>query len=149
MKRLSAALADRPIKDIVVTDQLVTAKCASGQTTDITATELERNFLGMPKSEKISFVAKAILKDCEAKDEAKAKTERLAQAIVAEAKRLKIDLSKLPDDENKKSMICEALIPELPPKDPERATAADWVLIQRAFERRGKEHCSPCRAVRV
>jgi hypothetical protein len=117
--RLTKALGAQGVKSVKVTEDKVTATCASGATVEVPASELERNFLGMAKAAKVTSVGKKLLQDCDTQDKEKAREAAAKAGIADEAKRLGIDLTGL-DDENAKKAICEKLTADLPTKDPER-----------------------------
>lgn len=117
--RLQKALGEQGIKSVRVTEAQVTATCASGATSEVPASELERNFLGMAKATQVTAVGRKLLKDCDAKDQARAKEAQAKAMIVDEAKRLEVNITGL-DDATAKIAICEKLTAALPAKDPER-----------------------------
>lgn len=119
-QRLNEALKNEPdIKSISVTDAKVTATCKEGATVDVDTAELDRNFLGMVKSEKVRDVANKLYKQCEQKNKDIEKAAALKGMIADTAKQLGIDVSAL-DDNTAKKTICDKLTLQLPIKDPER-----------------------------
>jgi len=110
--RLTASLAPQGIKNVDVTDERIVASCALGQTAELPAAELERNFMGMAKASKVTSVGRALLKECDDKDNAQRKAEGLKVAIADEAKRLGITAGA--DDDATKNAICDKLTSTLP-----------------------------------
>jgi hypothetical protein len=118
--RLNEALkSEADIKSVAVTDAKVTATCKEGATVDVDTAELDRNFLGMVKSEKVRDVANKLFKQCEQKNKEVEKAAALKGMIADTAKQLGIDVSALDDNAAKKT-ICDKLTTQLPIKDPER-----------------------------
>ncbi len=119
-QRLTDVLSKQGIKEVTVTEAKVTARCASGATAEVDAAELQKNFLGMVKSERLGVVANDLFKKCDDLDKDKHKAEAQKQLLADAAKELGIDVSAMDDDAAKKA-ICEKLTAKLPVKDPERA----------------------------
>jgi hypothetical protein len=117
--RLKKALGDQGVKDVKVTEEMVIATCSSGATVEIPAEELERNFLGMAKANKVTVVGRKILQDCDTKDKERARDAQAKAMIADEVKRLGIDTTGL-QEAAVKLAICEKLTERLPQKDPER-----------------------------
>lgn len=118
-KRLSEPLKEQGIKEVAVDESKIVATCATGATVEIAATELERNFLGMAKTSKVTTIAKNILRECDDKDAAKRQEDAVAAKITEETKRLGIDATGMDVAATKKA-ICEKLTAILPIKDPDR-----------------------------
>jgi hypothetical protein len=118
-QRLGDALGKEGIKNVTVTDTKVSATCAAGTVVEVDSAELDRNFLGMVKTDNIRTVANKIYKQCDEKDTEKKKAEAQKSMIAETSKQLGIDVSAL-DENGAKKAICEKLTTQLPLKDPDR-----------------------------
>ena len=138
-QRLTEALGKEGVKNIGVGDAKITATCSQGANIEVSADDLERNFLGMVKSERVRVVANKIYKQCDDKDTAKRHADAAKTMIADQAKALGIDVSAL-DEETAKKTICDKLTAALPLKDPAR-TVED-------AKNQNRWGCSPAPAIK-
>jgi hypothetical protein len=122
-KRLSEALAQVGIKDVVVGAEKIEATCSQGDKSEVPTADLERNFLGLSNPKKVVVIAKQIAKDCEEKDTAKKKAASQKARLADTTKSLGIDTTGL-DDEAQRVKICDKLTEKLPRKEPDRSQEA-------------------------
>jgi hypothetical protein len=121
--RLQKPLAQQGIRDVAVGEANITATCAQGDKVEVPKSELEQNFMGMVKTDKIAAVVQKIYSSCDAKDKARQKEEARKSAFADEAKKLGISIEGK-DDEGARAAICDKLATLLPVKDAERAVQA-------------------------
>lgn len=122
--RLQKPLEGQGIKDVVIDDTKITATCAQGDKAEVPAAELELNFMGMAKTDKIAGVVKKIITVCEKQDEEKKRLAGIREAQGAKARELGVDITGK-DDEAIRLGICEKLTAALPVKEPERSRLAE------------------------
>lgn len=122
--RLQKPLEGQGIKGVTVDETKVTATCSQGDKVEVPAAELELNFMGMAKTDKIAAVVKKIVTQCEEKDTEKKRIEAIRTAQKDKARELGVDTSGK-DDEGVRLAICEKLTSMLPVKDPERTRLAE------------------------
>lgn len=122
--RLQKPLDGQGIKEVTVTEIKITATCAQGDKVEVPVAELELNFMGMAKTEKIAAVVKKIVTTCENKDEEKKRIAGIREAQGAKARELGLDIAGK-DDEAVRLAICEKLTSMLPVKEPERNRLAE------------------------
>lgn len=122
--RLQKPLDGQGIKEVTVDETKISASCAQGDKVEVPVAELELNFMGMAKTEKIASVVKKIVTACEAKDDEKKRIAGIREAQGAKARELGIDIAGK-DDEAVRAAICEKLTAALPVKEPERNRIAE------------------------
>ena len=122
--RIQKPLEGQGIKDVAVDEAKVTATCAQGDKVEVPAAELELNFMGMAKTDKVAAVVKKIVTQCEEKDSDKKRLEAIRAAQKDKARELGVDISGK-DDEAVRLAICEKLTSMLPVKDPDRTRLAE------------------------
>ena len=122
--RLQKPLEGQGIKDVTVDDTKVSATCSQGDKVEVPAAELDVNFMGMAKTEKVAAVVKTIVTTCEDKDTEKKRIAGIREAQGAKARELGVDI-KDKDDEAVRVAICEKLTSMLPVKEPDRSRFAE------------------------
>lgn len=122
--RLQKPLEGQGIKDVTVDETKVMATCSQGDKVEVPAAELELNFMGMAKTDKIAAVVKKIVTSCEEKDTEKKRLAGIRAAQKDKARELSLDIGDK-DDEAVRLAICEKLTAMLPVKDPERTRLAE------------------------
>lgn len=122
--RLQKPLEGQGIREVTVDETKVSATCSQGDKVEVPVAELELNFMGMAKTDKIAAVVKKIVTTCEDKDSEKKRLAGIREAQGAKAKELGIDISGK-DDEAVRAAICEKLTAALPVKEPDRSRLAE------------------------
>ncbi len=122
--RLQKPLEGQGIKDVAIDETKITATCAQGDKVEVPASELELNFMGMAKTDKIAAVVKKVITLCEKQDEEKKRLAGIREAQGAKARELGVDVTGK-DEEAIRAAICEKLTAALPVKEPERTRLAE------------------------
>ncbi len=122
--RLQKPLEGQGIKDVLVDETKVTATCSQGDKVEVPAAELDINFMGMAKTDKVAAVVKKIVTTCEDKDNEKKRLAGIREAQGAKARELGVDI-KDKDDDAVRTAICEKLTSMLPVKEPDRSRFAE------------------------